>query len=95
MQKRLSRIFAFSLGVPLLLGTLAACGTGTGTTTTTSGPITIKVATELPTSGKDESSGKPTENGAHLAVDELKDSIPGYKIVFTAKDDVCPSTERS
>ncbi|GCE12752.1 branched-chain amino acid ABC transporter substrate-binding protein [Tengunoibacter tsumagoiensis] len=89
VQKRLARIFALSLSVPLLLGTLAACGAGTSSGSTSNNDVvTIKVATELPVSGKDTSSGKPTENGAHVAVDELQNSIPGYKIVFEAKDDV-------
>ncbi|MGH2493702.1 MAG: branched-chain amino acid ABC transporter substrate-binding protein [Ktedonobacteraceae bacterium] len=99
MKKRWSRIFALSMGVPLLLAILAACGsgsttgTGGGNTPTTTGSTTIKIATELPVSGKDESSGKPTENGAHLAVDQANanHTIPGYTLVFDPKDDVGPS----
>src|SRR6476646_11754791 len=100
MQRSWSRIFALALSIPLLLAMLAACGsgtTGTGTTGSTGdnggasqGSKTIKVATDLPTSGKDTSNGKPTENGAHLAVDEANKSnfIAGYKIEFIPKDDV-------
>jgi len=101
MQRSWSRISALVLGIPLLLAMLAACGsgtTGTGTTgstggTTSQGSKTIKVATDLPTSGKDTSNGKPTENGAHMAVDEANTSnfIAGYKIEFVPKDDVGPS----
>ncbi|MBV9231087.1 MAG: ABC transporter substrate-binding protein, partial [Chloroflexi bacterium] len=99
MQKRWSRILALTMGIPLLLAILAACGSGTTSTGSSSGgnapagSTTIKVATELPVSGKDESAGKPTENGAHLAVDEANaaNTIPGYKLVFVPKDDVGPS----
>jgi branched-chain amino acid transport system substrate-binding protein len=99
MQRKLARIFALALGIPLLLAILAACGSGTSTGNsgssggTTSGPVTIKIATELPVSGKDESSGKPTENGAHLAVDQANanHTIPNVTLVFDPKDDVGPS----
>lgn len=93
MNKRLARIFALSMGVPLLLVLLAACGgtgTGSGGTTPTSN-IVIKVATELPVSGADASSGKPAENGAHMAVDEAVASNflgSGYTLEFVTKDDV-------
>ncbi|HEX7737770.1 MAG TPA: branched-chain amino acid ABC transporter substrate-binding protein [Ktedonobacteraceae bacterium] len=91
MTKRLSRLFALALGMALFMGILAACGTGsTSGPGSNSGPITIKIATELPVSGADESSGKPAENGAHLAVDEANASnfLPGYKFVFDPQDDV-------
>ena len=97
MQRRLSRIFALALGIPLLLALLAACGSGTTSTTTGSstpaGSTTIKIATDLPVSGKDTSSGKPAENGAHMAIDEANtaNTIPGIKLVFVPKDDVGPS----
>jgi len=100
MQKSLSRIFALIMGIPLLLAILAACGSGTtggggtgGGGSTPTGSTTIKIATELPVSGKDESSGKPAENGAHLAVDQANanHTIPGYTLVFDPKDDVGPS----
>ncbi len=97
MKKSWSRIFALTMGIPLLLALLAACGSGTtsggGTTPTVTGSTTIKVATELPTSGKDAPSGKPTENGAALAVSQANanHTIPGYTLVFVPKDDVGPS----
>ena len=97
MQRHWSRIFALVMGIPLLLALLAACGAGTGntgtTTGTTSGPITIKIGTDFPVSGKDESAGKPAENGAHLAVDEANatNAVPGVNFVFVPKDDVGPS----
>jgi branched-chain amino acid transport system substrate-binding protein len=98
MKRNVSRIFALALGIPLLLALLAACGAGTsgsgggsGTTPTTN--VVIKIATELPVSGKDESSAKPTENGAHLAVDQANanHTIPNVTLVFDPKDDVGPS----
>jgi branched-chain amino acid transport system substrate-binding protein len=92
MSKRALRFFATSLGAILLLGILAACGAGTTSTTGTSpnAVVTIKIATELPVSGQDESSGKPAENGAHLAVDQANKSnfLPGYQFVFDPQDDV-------
>jgi branched-chain amino acid transport system substrate-binding protein len=98
MKKSWSRIFALTLGIPLLLAILAACGSGTtgggsSTAPTVTGSTTIKVATELPTSGKDATSGKPAENGAHLAVDQANanHTIPGYTLLFVPKDDVGPS----
>src|SRR3954447_20940383 len=96
MKRSWSRIFALTMGIPLLLAILAACGAGTSGgagTTPTSGSTTIKIATDLPVSGKDASSGKPAENGAHLAVDQAnaKHVIPGYTLVFDPKDDVGPS----
>jgi branched-chain amino acid transport system substrate-binding protein len=95
MRRNLSRIFALVMGFSLLLALLAACGAGTttGSTAPTAGSTTIKIATELPVSGKDESSGKPAENGAHLAVDQANanHTIPGYTLVFVPKDDVGPS----
>ncbi len=101
MQRRLSRIFALILGIPMLLAMLAACGAGTtgnsgggnGGGGGAKGSTTIKIASDFPTSGKDESAGKPAENGAHLAVDEANSTnfFPGYKFEFLAKDDVGPS----
>jgi branched-chain amino acid transport system substrate-binding protein len=82
-----SRILALAMGIPLLLALLAACGgsgTGSNSPTPSGGTTTgtIKIATELPVSGGDTSSGKPTENGAHLAIDEANaaNAIPGYSL---------------
>src|SRR5437667_5151516 len=82
--------------IPLLLTILVACGcsgVGTGGTTSTAGSTVIKIATELPVSGKDESSGKPAEDGAHLAVNQANanHTIPGITLQFVPKDDVGPS----
>ncbi len=90
MRKSWSRIFALAMAIPLLLMVLAACGSGTSTGTTTTGSTIIKIATDLPVSGKDESSGKPAENGAHLALDEANanHTIQGYTLQFVPKDDV-------
>jgi branched-chain amino acid transport system substrate-binding protein len=95
MKRSWSRIFALTMGIPLLLGLLAACGAGTSgsASTPTTGSKVIKVATDLPVSGKDESGGKPAEDGAHLAVDQANanHTIPGYTLQFVPKDDVGPS----
>jgi len=102
MQRRLSRIFALIVGIPLLLAMLAACGAGTtssggggtsGGSGSAKGSTVIKIASDFPVSGKDESAGKPAENGAHLAVDEANSTnfLPGYTFQFVAKDDVGPA----
>src|SRR6266571_3282231 len=98
MKKSWSRIFALTMGIPLLLALLAACGSGTtgggsSTTPAVTGSTTIKVATDLPTSGKDATSGKPAENGAHLAVDQANanHTVPNVTFQFVPKDDVGPS----
>jgi branched-chain amino acid transport system substrate-binding protein len=97
MKRRLSRIFAFSMAIPLLLGILAACGSGTQSGTTTTAPAkgstVIKIGSDFPTSGSDESAGKPSENGAALAVLDAnsKSLIPGYTFELVPKDDVGPS----
>jgi branched-chain amino acid transport system substrate-binding protein len=98
MNKSWSRIFALTMGIPLLLAILAACGSGTtsgssSTTPTATGSTTIKVATDFPTSGKEATSGKPAENGAALAVNQANTNhtIQGYTLVFVPKDDVGPS----
>src|SRR2546426_386625 len=93
MRRSWSRIFAITLGLVLVMSILAACGSGTtssGGNTPTTGSTTIKIGSDLPVSGKDETSGKPAENGAALAIQEANDSnfIPGYKLVFVPKDDV-------
>jgi len=96
MKRNWSRILALTMGIPLLLAILAACGSGTssgGGTTPTTAAVTIKVGTELPTSGKDQSSGKPAQNGAQMAVDQANanHTIPNVTLVFVPKDDVGPN----
>src|SRR5438552_18920715 len=96
MRRSWSRILALTMGIPLLLAILVACGSGTTGGTSAPAPAgstTIKIATDLPTSGKDESSGKPAEDGANLAVMQAnqKHTIPGYTLAFVPKDDVGPS----
>jgi branched-chain amino acid transport system substrate-binding protein len=95
MRRSWSRIFALPMLLSLALLLLAACGSGTtgngsSGNTPTSGSTVIKIATDLPVSGKDTSSGKPTEDGAHLALDQANanHTIPGYTLVFVPKDDV-------
>jgi branched-chain amino acid transport system substrate-binding protein len=90
MTRRLSRLFALVLGTALLMGVLAACGSGATGSSTPTAKVTIKIATDLPVSGADAGSGKPAENGAHMAVDEANASnfLPGYNIVFDPQDDV-------
>lgn len=97
MNQRWMRVFSLAMGIPLLLAILAACGAGTTTGSSTGSSSgaqkIIEVATDFPTSGKDESSGLPAQNGAQLAVDQANASnaIAGYKLVFVPKDDVGPS----
>jgi branched-chain amino acid transport system substrate-binding protein len=97
MRRSWSRIFAVTLGIPLLLAFLVACGSGTtGTTgsgTTPTATKIIKIGSDLPVSGKDESSGLPAQDGAALALNQANanHTIPGYQLVFVPKDDVGPS----
>ncbi len=57
------------------------------------GSTIIKIATDLPVSGKDIRLGKPAENGVHLAVDQANanHTLAGYTLVFEPTDDVGPS----
>src|SRR6266571_9142909 len=57
------------------------------------GSTIVKIATDLPVSGADTSSGKPAENGAHLAVDQANanHTVPNVTFQFVPKDDVGPS----
>nr|HET6902942.1 branched-chain amino acid ABC transporter substrate-binding protein [Ktedonobacteraceae bacterium] len=97
MRRSWSRIFALPMLLSVALLLLAACGAGTtgngGGSTPTTGNVTIKIATELPVSGKDTSNGKPAENGAHMALDEANanHTIPGYNLVLVPTDDVGPN----
>ncbi len=98
MRRSWSRIFAVPMLLSVALLLLAGCGAGTtgngnGGSTPTTGNVTIKIATELPVSGKDTSNGKPAENGAHMAIDEANAShlIPGVTLVLVPTDDVGPS----
>src|SRR5260370_28957342 len=97
MRSHYSRIFALVLGIPLMLALLSACGSGTNglgaAAPTTTGSTIIKIATDLPTSGADASSGKPAEDGAYLAVLQANQNHPitGYTLVFDPRDDVGPS----
>ena len=90
MHRRWSRIFALSMGIPLMLAFLAACGAGTSTTTSTQSTVTIEIGTDFPTSQGDATAGKPAENGARYAIDLANSAnfLPGYKFVINAKDDV-------
>jgi branched-chain amino acid transport system substrate-binding protein len=82
------------MGMSLLLMVLAACGPGTGNNNGSSQQTyTIKIATDFPASGKDESSGKPAQNGAQIAVNDANAEhlVPNVNFVLDAKDDVGPS----
>jgi len=100
LKRSWSRIFALSMGIPLLLAILAACGSGTttgngGNTPTATGSGIIKIATELPVSGKDESSGKPAEDGAHLAVDQANANLAAKTASPTQTDPRCGSQQHA
>ncbi len=90
MQKQRSRIFFFTLSIPLLLSLLTACGAGTTGTGTNQATKTIKIGSDFPVSGKDQSDGLPAQNGVQYAVDEANSQnfLPGYTFVFDHKDDV-------
>jgi len=96
MKRSWSRIFALTMGIPLFLAILAACGSGTtsgGSTPPATTSATVKIGTDLPVSGKDTSSGKPAQDGAQLAVNQANanHTVTGVTFVFDPKDDVGPS----
>jgi len=96
MKRSWSRIFALTMGIPLFLAILAACGSGTtsgGSTPAATTSATVKIGTDLPVSGKDTSSGKPAQDGAQLAVNQANanHTVTGVTFVFDPKDDVGPS----
>ena len=77
MRSNLVRFFAVVMGVSLSLTILAACGAGTtpGSGTSTAGSTVIKIAADLPLSGKEAGGGKSAEDGALLAVNEALDKL--------------------
>jgi branched-chain amino acid transport system substrate-binding protein len=89
MHRRWPRILALSMGIPLILAFLAACGPGTNSTDT-QGVVTIKIGSDFPTSQADASSGKPAEEGVRYAIDQANKTnfLPGYNFVIDARDDV-------
>lgn len=91
MQRQRSRIISLILGIPLLLSLLTACGAGT--TGTNQATKIIKIGSDFPVSGNDQSNGLPAQNGAQYAVDEANSQsfLPGYTFVLDHKDDVGPS----
>jgi branched-chain amino acid transport system substrate-binding protein len=78
---------------------LAACGAGTSATGnggnggSSSGPITIKIGTDFPVSGKDESSGKPAQNGVQIAIADANAQhlVPNVTFASAFNDDVGPT----
>src|SRR5260221_13817203 len=95
MRRSWSRIFALTMGIPLMFAILVACGSGTGggSSTPSAGSTTIKIGTDLPVSGKNASSGKPAENGAHMAGDtaKKKQHLSCIKVGFVSKQNGGPS----
>ncbi len=97
MRRPWKHIFPSVIGIPLLIMVLAACGAGTGSSSSSSGTgqqtYTVKIATDFPASGKDESTGKPAQNGAQLAVNDANSQhlVPNVNFVLDPKDDVGPS----
>ncbi|GAC1344680.1 MAG: branched-chain amino acid ABC transporter substrate-binding protein [Candidatus Dormibacteria bacterium] len=79
-----------SLAGALSLVALAGCGTsssGGGDAKSCTG--SISVGSDLPVSGSDASDGKPTQNGAQLAVDQANKNkvLGGCTIKYVPKDD--------
>src|SRR5438067_13388631 len=97
MQKRWLSISTVLTAVALVAAACGGGGTGASTTApagTTAAAATsaaaaageIIIASDLPTSGADASSGLPTQNGAAFAVSQLP-SYKGIKITFKPFDD--------
>jgi len=80
------RVSAALTAAALAVFVLAGCGGSGGA----KGNTTIKICSELPTSGADTSNGKPTENGVALAIKQANDNktISGYTFVHVPFDDV-------
>jgi branched-chain amino acid transport system substrate-binding protein len=75
---------------------ILACGPGGGGTGSTpaaedTSKGEIIIASDLPTSGNDASSGLPTQQGAQFAVTQKK-AIKGFKLTFLPFDDSIPTT---
>ena len=85
--------FVFSHGPGPTAGGTTGSNQGGTSSGFTNSPIILKIATELPVSGQDESSGKPAEDGAHLAIElaNAHHTVPNVMFQFVPKDDVGPS----
>ena len=70
----------------LACGGSSGGGGGTSSSDCSSPKGTIKIASDLPVSGADASSGLPTQQGAQFAVQQHS-CVQGYKIVFQPFDD--------
>src|SRR6266567_951160 len=93
MQRHRLRIFALLSVLVLITTIISACGAGGGTATpggNTQTTITLKIGSELPTSGQDESGGKPVENAVRLAIKQAnaQNLVPGVHFEIVAKNDV-------
>ena len=97
MQKRWLSMASILTTVALVAAACGGGGTGGSTTApaattaavvaTTAAPAAeIIIASDLPTSGADASSGLPTQNGAAFAISQLT-SYKGIKITFKPFDD--------
>jgi branched-chain amino acid transport system substrate-binding protein len=93
MQRTHTRLVPILGAVSLAL--LAGCGTsnnssgGPGGSGLAGCQGSVTLATDLPVSGSDASDGKPTQNGAQLAVDQANKNktLGGCTIKFDPKDD--------
>jgi branched-chain amino acid transport system substrate-binding protein len=79
--------FARSVAVSSVAALAAlACGGSSGTSGTDTSKGEIIIASDLPTSGGDASSGLPAQNGAQFAVQQTA-AIKGFKLTFKPFDD--------
>src|SRR5437879_5837635 len=65
---------------------LACGGSSGGSSSSGTSKGEIIIASDLPTSGADASSGLPTQQGAQFAVQQ-KGSVKGFKLTFQPYDD--------
>jgi branched-chain amino acid transport system substrate-binding protein len=95
MQRTHTRLVPFFGAVSLVL--LAACGTSNNSSTVPGGAGgdlasctgSVTLASDLPVSGSDASDGKPTQQGAQLAITQANNNklLGGCTVKFTPKDD--------
>src|SRR5436189_6461298 len=95
MQKRWLSMASVLMAVAMIASACGGGGTGAATTAPASAAAStaaattqqeIIIASDLPTSGADASSGLPTQQGAAFAVSQLA-TYKGIKITFLPFDD--------
>src|SRR5262245_57299579 len=79
--------FLTALGALCVVGDGSIAGSLLSMRGLASSPVTIKIGTTLPLSGKDAAIGRPMENGIRLAIDQANAAhfLPGYAFALAAR----------